>query len=67
MARRSSTPVMPSVDREPTEKAHGFRKSPLEFEQRDLGSARSIGAKRAGRIWSPTRDLHERRLTIRSV
>ena len=59
--------------REPLDTAGGLRETPLDIDpktgmtQKDLGSAKSIGARRAAAIKSPTRDIKVSRLYIRQV
>ena len=62
MAKRMP-PISMSLEREPTEKANGLREANfVEPGQRDIGSARTFGPKRAARLWSPTRDVKASRL-----
>ena len=72
MAKKSTIEVGPvGPVREPLNTAHGFREEVRDYgkdfmPKRDLEDARSIGAVRAARVWSPTRDVkawrHYRRM-----
>lgn len=67
-ASKISAPALPmGPRREPLEKAHGFRDVVREPGERDVGSARSIGPRRAARLISPTRDLSSRQVYRRMV
>lgn len=64
---KAAKPVVLAAEHIPLEKAHGLRRSWRELGEFDEGSARSIGPRRAARVWSPTRDVASRRVHIRSV
>ena len=72
-SKKISVPSLPvGPRREPLSKASGFRDEVGEFDsrglfQRDIGSARSIGPRRAARLISPTRDVMRSRVTRRMV